>query len=148
MGESSVPDIIEALEKEGLYDEADKMLQIMENNKYNAFETSKYPYGSEYSYDNTAEEGVFVAAMLAQEYGFEAVGQMTPEERIKALDSKTRACRGMQPLWYFYANPVTICGESWWNFQYSMALAAVPMDNWLRLQDNGMTQEERAWRSA
>ena len=81
MGESSVPDIIEALEKEGLYDEADKMLQIMENNKYNAFETSKYPYGSEYSYDNTAEEGVFVAAMLAQEYGFEAVGQMTPEER-------------------------------------------------------------------
>ena len=143
MGESSVPDIIEALEKEGLYDEADKMLQIMENNKYNAFETSKYPYGSEYSYDNTAEEGVFVAAMLAQEYGFEAVGQMTPEERIKALDSKTRACRGMQPLWYFYANPVTICGESWWNFQYSMALAAVPMDNWLRLQDNGMTQEEK-----
>ncbi|MFR2659174.1 MAG: DUF5695 domain-containing protein [[Clostridium] leptum] len=143
MGESSVPDIIEALEKEGLYDEADKMLQIMENNKYNAFETSKYPYGSEYSYDNTAEEGVFVAAMLAQEYGFEAVGQMTPEERIKALDSKTRACRGMQPLWYFYANPVTICGESWWNFQYTCALAAVPMDNWLRLQDNGMTQEEK-----
>ena len=143
MGESSVPDIIEALEKEGLYDEADKMLQIMENNKYNAFETSKYPYGSEYSYDNTAEEGVFVAAMLAQKYGFESDPYMSPEERIEALDNKTRACRGMQPLWYFYANPVTICGESWWNFQYSMALAAVPMDNWLRLQDNGMTQEEK-----
>ena len=143
MGESSVPDIIEALEKEGLYDEADKMLQIMEQSKYEAFENRPYPYGSEYPYDNTAEEGVFVAAMLAQKYGFESDPYMSPEERIEALDNKTRACRGMQPLWYFYANPVTICGESWWNFQYSMALAAVPMDNWLRLQDNGMTQEEK-----
>jgi len=143
MGEGSVPDIIEALEKEGLYDEADKMLQIMEQSKYEAFENRPYPYGSEYPYDNTAEEGVFVAAMLAQKYGFESNPYMSPEERIEALDNKTRACRGMQPLWYFYANPVTICGESWWNFQYSMALAAVPMDNWLRLQDNGMTQEEK-----
>ena len=143
MGEGSVPDIIEALEKEGLYDEADKMLQIMEQSKYEAFENRPYPYGSEYPYDNTAEEGVFVAAMLAQKYGFESDPYMSPEERIEALDNKTRACRGMQPLWYFYANPVTICGESWWNFQYTCALAAVPMDNWLRLQDNGMTQEEK-----
>ena len=59
------------------------------------------------------------------------------------IRDRTRACRGVQPLWYYYANPVTICNENWWNFQYSMALAAVPMDNWLRLQDNGMTQEEK-----
>ncbi len=143
MGESSVPDIIEALEQEGYYEEAQNMLRIMEENKYEAFENRPYPYGSEYAYDNTAEEGVFVAAMLAQEYGFESDPYMSPEERIKALDDKTRACRGVQPLWYYYANPVTICNENWWNFQYSMALAAVPMDNWLRLQDNGMTQEEK-----
>mgnify|MGYP000789432648 CR=1 FL=1 len=118
MGESSVPDIIEALEQEGYYEEAQNMLRIMEENKYEAFENRPYPYGSEYAYDNTAEEGVFVAAMLAQEYGFESDPYMSPEERIKALDDKTRACRGVQPLWYYYANPVTICNENWWNFQY------------------------------
>lgn len=61
------------------------MLRIMEENKYEAFENRPYPYGSEYAYDNTAEEGVFVAAMLAQEYGFESDPYMSPEERIKAL---------------------------------------------------------------
>ena len=144
MGESSIPDMIHALEKEGYYEEAEHMLQIMQKMKYEAFENRLYPYGSEYPYDNVAEEGVFIAALLAQEYGFDSNPIMTPIERIKALDSKTRACRGIQPLWYYYANPVTICNENWWNFQYSCALAAVPMDNWIRLQDNGMTQEEQS----
>lgn len=146
MGESSVPDIIAALQQEGYYDEADKMLEIMRDYKYLFFENRLYPYGSEYSYDNTAEEGVYVAAKLAQEYGWyeDSSAIMTPEQRIADLDAKTRACRGMQPLWYFYANPVTICGEGWWNFQYTMSLAAVPMDDYLRYQDNGMTAAEKS----
>ncbi|OOM70166.1 putative endo-beta-N-acetylglucosaminidase precursor [Clostridium puniceum] len=132
MGESTTPDIIEALEKEGFYKEAQDILDIMDK-KYVKFSEQKYPYGSEYSYDNTGEEAVYVLAKLQNN-----------KDMMDKINLKTRAARGLQPIWYHYANPTTICGENWWNFQYSASLIGYTMDDWLRLQDNGMDAADRA----
>jgi hypothetical protein len=132
MGEITTPDIIKALEKEGFYDEADDVRKIM-STKYDNFKNTKYPYGSEYSYDNTGEEAVYTLAKMNGN-----------EEMMYKIDLKTRACRGLQPVWYYYANPVTICGENRWNFQYTASLAGYCMDDYLRNVDSSMTKEERA----
>jgi len=132
MGESTTPDLIAALDKEGYYKEAQDIRDIM-NEKYVKFSQQKYPYGSEYSYDNTGEEAVYTLAKLQNN-----------KEMMKKIDEKTRADRGMQPIWYHYANPTTICGENWWNFQYSASLIGYCMDDWLRLQNNGMDATDRA----
>ena len=102
--------------------------------KYNNFKNTKYPYGSEYTYDNTGEEAVYTLAKLQGN-----------TEMMEKIDWKTRACRGLQSVWYHYGVPTTICGENWWNFQYTASLAGYCMDDWLRLQDNDMTQEEKAY---
>ena len=125
MGEITTPDIIEALEKEGFYEEAENVRSIMRG-KYDNFKNTKYPYGSEYSYDNTGEEAVYTLAKMQGN-----------ADMMRKIDLKTRACRGLQPVWYYYGVPTTICGENWWNFQYTAALAGYCMDDWLRLQDNG-----------
>lgn len=132
MGESTTPDIIAALEAEGYYDEASQVTEIMDK-KYNNFKGNKYPYGSEYAYDNTGEEAVYTLAKLNGN-----------TDMMSKIDLKTRACRGLQPIWYHYGNPTTICGENWWNFQYTASLAGYCMDDWLRIQDNGMTETEMA----
>lgn len=132
MGESTTPDIIDALEKEGYYKEAQDLKEIM-SKKYVKFSEQKYPYGSEYSYDNTGEEAVYTLAKLQNN-----------KDMMKKIDEKTRADRGIQPIWYHYANPTTICGENWWNFQYSASLIGYCMDDWLRIEDNGMNSDERA----
>lgn len=132
MGEITTPDIIEALYFEGLTDEAKEVERIM-GVKYNNFKNTKYPYGSEYSYDNTGEEAVYTLAKMNNN-----------ETMMYKIDLKTRACRGLQPIWYLYANPVTICGENWWNFQYTASLAGYCMDDYLRYVDNNLTDDERA----
>lgn len=132
MGEITTPDIIDALYFENLTEEAKEVERIM-GIKYNNFKNTKYPYGSEYSYDNTGEEAVYTLAKLN--------GNDTMMHKI---DLKTRACRGLQPVWYHYANPVTICGENWWNFQYTAALAGYCMDDYLRYVDKDTSEEDRA----
>ena len=132
MGEITTPDIIDALYFENLEKEAKEVERIMEI-KYNNFKNTKYPYGSEYSYDNTGEEAVYTLAKMNGN-----------DTMMYKIDLKTRACRGLQPVWYHYANPVTICGENWWNFQYTAALAGYCMDDYLRYVDKSMTEEERA----
>lgn len=132
MGEITTPDIIDALYFEGLDEEAKEVERIM-GIKYNNFKNTKYPYGSEYSYDNTGEEAVYTLAKMNGN-----------ETMMYKIDLKTRACRGLQPVWYYYANPVTICGENWWNFQYTAALAGYCMDDYLRYMDKEMTDDERA----
>ncbi len=138
MGELTTPDIIAALVKEGYYTEAQAVVDIMLE-KYKNFKDTKYPYGSEYSYDNTGEEAVYTLAKMNLET--DTANALT---MMKKIDLKTRACRGLQPIWYYYANPTTICGDSWWQFQYTAALAGYCMDDWLRLQDNGLTDTQRA----
>lgn len=138
MGELTTPDIISALEKEGYYSEAQAVKDIMVR-KYDNFKNTKYPYGSEYSYDNTGEEAVYTLAKMNL-----AADEDNARAMMNKIDLKTRACRGLQPVWYYYADPTTICGDAWWQFQYTAALAGYCMDDWLRLQDNGMTETERA----
>lgn len=132
MGEITTPDIIASLYFEGLDEEAKEVERIM-GIKYNNFKNTKYPYGSEYSYDNTGEEAVYTLAKMNDN-----------KSMMYKIDLKTRACRGLQPVWYHYANPVTICGENWWNFQYTASLAGYCMDDYLRLVDEDMTNDERA----
>lgn len=120
MGELTTPEIVEALDAEGLTAEAAKIRGYMAT-KWNNFKGNAYPYGSEYNYDNTGEEAVYT---LAKMNGITAVQSK--------INDKTRACRGWQPVWYFYGVPVTICGENWWQFQYTVALAGAAMDDWMR----------------
>ncbi|MCD8049179.1 MAG: DUF5695 domain-containing protein, partial [Clostridia bacterium] len=130
MGEISTPEIIEALENEGFSEEAENVKEIMAA-KYDNFKNTKYPYGSEYLYDNTGEEAVYTLAKMNGN-----------EEMMYKIDLKTRACRGVQPVWYFYANPVTICGENWWNFQYTASLAGYCMDDYLRNVSDASGEEK------
>ncbi len=127
MGELTTPEIIQALKDEGYTTEANDLTSKMAT-KYNNFKNTKYPYGSEYTYDNTGEEAVYTLAKMNNNVNM-----------MSKINAKTRACRGLQPIWYYYANPVTICGENWWNFQYTMALAGYGMDDFLRY--NGTNRE-------
>lgn len=139
MGELTTPDMIAALKKEGYENEANDMTQKMKT-KYNNFKNTTYPYGSEYSYDNTGEEAVYTLAKL---------NENQPGEQAKALEmmgkinAKTRAARGHMPTWYYYANPVTITGENWFNFQYTASLAGYAMDDWIRFHENNNRETQQ-----
>jgi len=120
MGELTTPEILDALETEGMSSEAAQLRGWMAT-KWNNFKNNTYPYGSEYNYDNTGEEAVYMLAKLN--------GSSDVQGKI---EQKTRACRGWQPVWYQYGIPVTICGENWWQFQYTVSLAGAGMDDWMR----------------
>jgi MYXO-CTERM domain-containing protein len=131
MGEQTTPDIIQALKDEGYTTEANWITSEM-TTKYGNFSSQTYPYGSEYSYDNTGEEAVYMLAKLN--------GNTT---MLGKINSKTRACRGEQPAWYYYTDPVTVNGESWWNFQYTVSLAGYCMDDWVRNYSSQPEADER-----
>ncbi|WP_256757033.1 DUF5695 domain-containing protein [Cohnella sp. WQ 127256] len=127
MGELTTPEMIKALQDEGYTTQANDMIAKMAT-KYNNFKNTTYPYGSEYNYDNTGEEAVYTLAKMNN--------NTTMKSKINA---KTRAARGHMPIWYYYADPVTITGENWWNFQYTVSLAGYAMDDWIR--NNSATPE-------
>lgn len=131
MGESTTPEIIAALKAEKMTDQATNVEKWMKA-KYDTYTGQKYPFGSEMNYDNTGEESVYM------------LGNMFGDKRLMSMaDMKTRADRGVQPLWYQYGVPVTIDGENWWQFQYTTSLADVGMNNWLVSQDNGLTEDQK-----
>jgi hypothetical protein len=119
MGEQTTPEIIAALQAEGLTTQANRIIEIMKT-KYGNFSQNPYPFGSEYSYDNTGEEAVYTLAKMNNNTSM-----------MSQINSKTRACRGNSPLWYYYADPVGINGETWWQFQYTMALIGYAMNDWM-----------------
>lgn len=119
MGEQTTPEIIAALQAEGLTTQANRVIEIMKT-KYGNFSKNPYPFGSEYSYDNTGEEAVYTLAKMNNNTSM-----------MSQINSKTRACRGNSPLWYYYADPVGINGETWWQFQYTMALIGYAMNDWM-----------------
>jgi MYXO-CTERM domain-containing protein len=127
MGEQTLPEIQAALTAGGHTTEAAAVGTVL-TKLYQAFKGNPYPYGSEYTYDNTGEEAVYTAAKVA---GDSAI--------LSKVNAKTRACRGQEPVWYWYADPVTINGEAWWQFQYTASLAGYCMDDWIR---NGSTTPE------
>jgi hypothetical protein len=131
MGESTTPEIIQALKDEGYSNEANDVISKMAT-KYNNFKDTAYPYGSEYSYDNTGEEACYTLAKMNNNVGMMA-----------KINKKTIACRGTAPVWYYYADPVTNCGESWWNFQYTTSLAGYAMDDWTRNYSGTPEKDQR-----
>lgn len=131
MGEMTTPDIIKALRDEGYTTQANDLVSKMAT-KYNNFKNTTYPYGSEYNYDNTGEESVYTLAKMNN--------NLTMKEKI---NTKVRATRGHMPLWYFYSVPVTITGEPWWNFQYTVALQGYAMDDWVRNHSANPEIEQR-----
>ncbi len=131
MGEQTLPDIMAALTAAGQTAEA-TFVQGIITQLYNAFSNVPYPYGSEYSYDNTGEEAVYMAAKQNANSGV-----------LGKVNAKTRACRGQEPVWYYYADPVTLNGENWWQFQYTAALAGYCMDDWLRNYSTTPELDER-----
>ncbi|WP_420852197.1 DUF5695 domain-containing protein [Paenibacillus hamazuiensis] len=120
MGESTTPELIKALQDEGYTTQANDVISKMAT-KYNNFKNTKYPYGSEYNYDNTGEEAVYTLAKMNNNTSI-----------MSKINTKTRAVRGTGPVWYYYADPVTITGEAWWNFQYTTSLAGYAMDDYTR----------------
>lgn len=125
MGELTTPALIAALRTEGMNTSAADVEAKMAT-KYGNFRATKYPYGSEYSYDNTGEEAVYTLARLnANNDRANALRMM------RDIVLKTRAARGHMPVWYWYANPTTITGENWWQFQYTIALAGYTMDDYI-----------------
>ncbi|MBN1127888.1 MAG: hypothetical protein JXA71_02805 [Chitinispirillaceae bacterium] len=117
MGEQTTPDIIEALKREGYTTEANWIVSTMLT-KYNNFQRNKYPYGSEFKFDNTGEEAAY---MLAKMHG--------NTDMMKTVVTKTIGCRGLAPEWYHYSDPGTQSGT--WNQRYATALTGYLLNDWL-----------------
>ena len=144
-GEQQIPDMIESLREEGMFEEADNLQEQFAKNKGTNMATADYPYGSEFEYDNTGEEGAYAAAKALREYYPDDKNTEKALSNMERAEWKTRAMRGIQPTWYQYADPVFRGGETWWNFQYTASLAGSIMDDWLRYQDNGWDNDSSAW---
>lgn len=144
-GEQQVPQMIEALREEGMTEEADNLQEKFALRKGTNMANAAYPYGSEFEYDNTGEEGAYAAAKALREYYPDDANTDKALSNMERAEWKTRAMRGIQPTWYYYADPVFRGGESWWNFQYTASLAGSIMDDWLRYQDNGWDTDSSAW---
>jgi len=143
-GEQQIPDMIEALKEEGMQTEYENLKRKFALDKGRNMTLAAYPYGSEFEYDNTGEEGAYAAAKALRTY-YPGNGQTAAAEKsMEMADWKTRAMRGIQPTWYHYSVPVFRGGEGWWNFQYTASLAGYIMDDWLRYQDDGRSADQAA----
>ncbi len=127
--------MIEALYAEGMTEEGDNLKQLFAKSKGTSMATAAYPYGSEFEYDNTGEEGAYSAAKALRTYYPDNSNTKAALKNMQSAEWKTRAMRGLQPTWYQYADPVFRGGETWWNFQYTASLAGYIMDDWLRYED-------------
>ncbi|MDQ6417918.1 S-layer homology domain-containing protein [Paenibacillus sp. LHD-117] len=143
-GEQQIPDMIEALKEEGMQTEYENLKRKFALDKGRNMTFAAYPYGSEFEYDNTGEEGAYAAAKALRAYYPENAQTAAAEKSMEMADWKTRAMRGIQPTWYHYSVPVFRGGEGWWNFQYTASLAGYIMDDWLRYQDDGRTAAQTA----
>ncbi len=143
-GEQQIPDMIEALKEEGMQTEFDNLKRKFALNKGRSMTFAAYPYGSEFEYDNTGEEGAYAAAKALINYYPQDAQAAAAKKSMEMADWKTRAMRGIQPTWYHYSVPVFRGGEGWWNFQYTASLAGYIMDDWIRYQDDGRTAAQTA----
>ncbi|MFD0673020.1 LamG-like jellyroll fold domain-containing protein [Cohnella sp. M.A.Huq-80] len=143
-GEQQIPDLIEALKEEGMTTQYNNLRTKFAQNKATSVLNARYPYGSEFEYDNTGEEGAYAAAKALRTYYPTDSKVASALSAMKAADLKTRAMRGIQPNWYFYSVPVFRAGEGWWNFQYTASLAGSIMDDMLRYQADGRTADQTA----
>ncbi len=153
-GEQNTPLLIEALLDEGMNVEAQNVINRIapsdtatSGKGYNSAFV-RYPYGSEFVYDNTGEEGIYAndKALVTYRPNHTLVKSGDAQTKLTMVDMATRAKRGWVPTWYHYADPAFIGGNSWWNFQYTASLAGSIMDDYLRYEGDvsGFTPEEKA----
>ncbi|MBN2036840.1 MAG: hypothetical protein JW768_08875 [Chitinispirillaceae bacterium] len=116
MGEQTTPDILEALQREGFSTEANWIITTM-TTKYNNFKRNKYPYGSEFKFDNTGEEAAYIVAKMNRDTAM-----------MRTVLTKTIGCRGLAPEWYHYSDPGTQSGT--WNQRYATALTSSILNDW------------------
>ncbi|MNO20757.1 Endo-1,4-beta-xylanase A precursor [compost metagenome] len=143
-GEQQIPDMIEALKEEGMQTESANLQKKFALDKGRNMTYANYPYGSEFEYDNTGEEGAYAAAKALRTYYPEDGRAAAAEKSMEMADWKTRAMRGIQPTWFHYSVPVFRGGEGWWNFQYTASLAGYIMDDWLRYENDGRSEDQTA----
>ncbi|KAH7390645.1 hypothetical protein BKA66DRAFT_439942 [Pyrenochaeta sp. MPI-SDFR-AT-0127] len=119
MGESTVPEIMNALDSEGLSSQK-QILQDCLQRKLEYYKNVKYPFASEQSIDTT---------------GFESVYAFSKYKGMRDLMDKSQkaslASRGLQPLWYFYGSDNRMMGESYWNLGYEAQLGAWQQQDYL-----------------
>ncbi|MFD1884924.1 DUF5695 domain-containing protein [Paenibacillus wenxiniae] len=143
-GEQQIPDMIEALKEEGMPTESANLQKKFALDKGRNITYAAYPYGSEFEYDNTGEEGAYAAAKALRTYYPQDTRAGAAEKSMEMADWKTRAMRGIQPTWFHYSVPVFRGGEGWWNFQYTASLAGYIMDDWLRYENDDRSLAQTA----
>ncbi|KAL1904148.1 hypothetical protein Sste5344_010128 [Sporothrix stenoceras] len=119
MGESTVPEIMEALHKEQMAHEAELLGGYIDR-KLQHYHKVPYPFASEMTIDTTGFESVYALAKLR---GF---GELVEKSQRASL-----ASRGLQPLWYFYGSDNRMMGESYWNLGYETQLGAWQQQDYL-----------------
>lgn len=119
MGESTYPDILAALKKEGMTTQATS-LQTLLQTKFQKLSGEAYPFASEASIDTTGFETSYT---LAKMFGSTALADKVQNASV--------ASRGLQPLWYYYGSDNRHMGESWWNLGYETQLGAWQQQDYL-----------------
>ena len=90
-GEQQIPDMIEALYAEGMTEEGDNLKQLFAKSKGTSMATAAYPYGSEFEYDNTGEEGAYSAAKALRTYYPDNSNTKAALKNMQSAEWKTRA---------------------------------------------------------
>ena len=119
MGESNLPEILSALEQEG-HSEEYTWLESKVREKADIIFAEKYPFASEMSIDTTGFETCYTLAKMYDNL------ELADKVTLASL-----ACRGIQPLWYYYGSDNRHMGESWWNLGYETQLGAWQQQDYL-----------------
>lgn len=119
MGEGTYPEILSALRFEGLSAQAATLQGLLAEKSEHLF-AQKYPFASEISIDTTGFEANYT---LAKMFG--------NTDLVLKVQRASLACRGLQPLWYFYGSDNRHMGESWWNLGYETQIGAWQQQDYL-----------------
>jgi len=116
--------------------------------------TTRYPYVSEFPFDNTGDEAAFAYPQAYLKYianggltGETAANINLARNKLTLADLTTRAKRSFANTWFNYGTVTFLGGEAWWNFQYTTGLAGSNMDDYLRYQSgiHNYSNDQRAW---
>ena len=121
MGEQTLADMVAALNAEGLTSYAAD-IRSASTQKGNNIARQAYPFGSEFSVDNTGEEGAY----------FNLRNFSTAANRIDKMQQTVDKCLawiGKTPVWYLQTTGRP-AGNDWWMFQYAVGLQAKAYTDW------------------
>lgn len=119
MGEMNLPEILDALKAEA-HDSEYEWLKEKITAKMETLFGEEYPFASEMSIDTTGFETCYTLAKM--------FGNIEMADKVMKA---SLACRGMQPLWYYYGSDNRHMGESWWNLGYETQLGAWQQQDYL-----------------